>query len=95
MNNRQEYNRKIVKIISDLIERNPDMRFCQLLAAAGLPYHNESDKDLFYEESSVTYNHMLPYLESEESERKARMILEAQNEEYEYGHNVPPFCDED
>ena len=57
---RQEANRKIIEILSDIIEKNPDLRFGQILAISGVikyvedarPYiHNITVEDPFNEES--------------------------------------------
>lgn len=50
MCNRQEYNRKIVSQISEMVEKCPDLRFIQILWALGIINH----EDRFYEESNET-----------------------------------------
>jgi hypothetical protein len=53
---RQEYNKKILDILVQAIEHNPDTRFGQLLAAL------ELDRDRFYEESADMYEALLKRL---------------------------------
>lgn len=48
INKRQESNRKLVKIISEMIEEQPELRFGQILCILGI-YHNNID--LFNDES--------------------------------------------
>jgi hypothetical protein len=57
---RQEANRKIIEILSDIIEKKPELRFGQILAITGVieyeedarPYiHDFMVKDPFNEES--------------------------------------------
>ena len=62
---RQEYNRQILRILTDLVEKWPDGRFSQILltsgavredgAYAGVPIHW---KDEFYVESEVILKRM-------------------------------------
>ena len=56
--NRNKYNKEILNIMIDIIDRFPDIRFCQLLCGLGLPYQdvdcNGGVKDRFYEESQDT-----------------------------------------
>ena len=66
MNNRYNNNKEILKCISDMIEREPDLRFNQILYILGItisdpefspdgrPTGNMIGKDLFNEESSKT-----------------------------------------
>ena len=49
MNRRQEYNKKIIKLLELVVEKYPDLRFCQILSTLDL------DKNNFHEESDVTY----------------------------------------
>ena len=54
---RQEANRKLVKIINDLVETYPDWRFGQILFNAGFITRKQKSleiQDPFYEESSET-----------------------------------------
>ena len=51
---RIEANRKILESLSKYNETFPDMRFCQLLWRLGLCTFDESNNDLFYEESIKT-----------------------------------------
>jgi predicted transcriptional regulator len=53
---RLEANREIVKILSEQVENNPDMRFYQLLNS--LDNIIQSPKDAFYEESKDTLEHI-------------------------------------
>ena len=50
-NSRQEANRKILELLAQAVENNPDLRFHQLLQNLGIevPY-----TDQFYEESTKT-----------------------------------------
>ena len=50
-NSRQEANRKILELLAQAVEKNPDFRFHQLLQNLGIevPY-----TDQFYEESTKT-----------------------------------------
>lgn len=54
---RQEYNRRILQILSDYIEKYPDIRFTQMLWNLGLEVYNK-DKDLFYQESKETLDYL-------------------------------------
>lgn len=54
---RQESNKEIVKIISKLIDKYQDLRFCQILEGLGLPCYDEENGeaiDRFAEESVDT-----------------------------------------
>ena len=53
---RQEYNKKILDILAQAVEHNPDARFGQLLSTL------ELDRDRFYEESVDTYEALLKRL---------------------------------
>lgn len=60
---RQEYNRLIVKKLSVLIEKYPDLRFGQLLVNCEIVKVIPSDKQLlaedpFYEEPEITWERM-------------------------------------
>jgi 2-iminoacetate synthase ThiH len=46
---RKDFNLEILELLKDKIEKNPDLRFNQILFALGL----NPDKD-FYEESEIT-----------------------------------------
>ena len=49
--NRQIYNREIVKKISEMVEKYPDLRFTQILLCMEIL---DKKRDLFYEESLTT-----------------------------------------
>lgn len=49
MSNRQEYNREIVKILGEMVEKYPDMRFGQILSNFA-----NINNDPFYIESKFT-----------------------------------------
>jgi hypothetical protein len=49
--NRQIYNREIVKKISEMVEKYPDLRFTQILLNMEIL---DKKRDLFYEESLTT-----------------------------------------
>jgi hypothetical protein len=56
---RQEANKELIKIISDIVEKNPDLRFGQILVALGIIEGTFVDgvyctKDPFYEEPVIT-----------------------------------------
>lgn len=61
---RHTNNRKIIDILSEMVESNPQMRFNQILVNAGVTvpfnfgagYMANVDKIEFYEESSETLN---------------------------------------
>ena len=50
--NRQFYNKQIINILKDIVEVHPQLRWHQILQDCGI----EEIQDLFYEESSKTYN---------------------------------------
>ena len=50
---RQETNKEIIKELEKLIDKYPDMRFCQLLWNIGIHVYTDN-KDAFYDESSST-----------------------------------------
>ena len=55
--NRKEANMEIVRLLVNLINMHPDMRFGQLLQMAGIVLYDEERKvllDNFYEESTHT-----------------------------------------
>jgi len=61
---RQKYNRLILETLSKLIEKYPDLRFCQILVDCDIiTYENDYDemvvKDPFNEESEITWKRML------------------------------------
>ena len=59
MGNRQEANRKLVKILSGLVETYPDWRFGQIIFNAGFITRKQNSLDIqdpFYEESTETLN---------------------------------------
>lgn len=49
---RQDDNRKILRILDELIDEYPDQRFGQLIANYIFPFYRE--EDIFFEESSRT-----------------------------------------
>ena len=55
---RQEYNRKIIGVISDYIEKYPDIRFGQLLYNIGVvnDAKNDYDEDIWGIESIDMFN---------------------------------------
>ena len=53
---RQEANRAILKLLSEAVEKNPDLRFHQLLQSLGIEIPHT---DQFYEESSKTLGNMV------------------------------------
>lgn len=60
---RLERNLKIIDILKTCANKNPDLRFWQLLVASGIiEFINNADsfvvKDSFYEESAVTLNRL-------------------------------------
>ena len=50
--NRWFYNKQIINILKDIVETHPQLRWHQILQDCGI----EEIQDLFYEESSKTYN---------------------------------------
>lgn len=61
--NRQEYNRKIISKLTELVKLYPDLRFGQLLVNTDIIiYRNDYDEmvveDPFNEESEVTWKRM-------------------------------------
>ena len=54
LSKRQEFNRKILEVISKRIEEAPYMRFCQLLWSLGIHTYDALNNDLFYEEPIET-----------------------------------------
>ena len=50
-NSRQEVNRKILELLAQAVEKNPDLRFHQLLQNLGIEVPHT---DQFYEESTKT-----------------------------------------
>ena len=57
---RQEYNRKIIGVISDYIEKYPDIRFGQLLYDIGIvnDVKNDYDEDIWGIESIDMFNNL-------------------------------------
>ena len=49
---RQFYNKQIISILKNVVEAYPQLRWHQILQDCGI----EEIQDLFYEESSKTYN---------------------------------------
>ena len=61
---RQEYNKQILFILEEIVDKYPDLRFGQILANAEIiTYKNDYDeivpRDPFYEESEITWKRML------------------------------------
>ena len=54
---RQEYNKKILAVISKMVDKYPDWRFGQILSNAGIAVYG---RDCFYDESVETYNNLTP-----------------------------------
>ena len=50
-NDRQKYNREILRTVSNFMELHPEMRFQQILWALNII---EKDTDKFYEEPDIT-----------------------------------------
>ena len=61
MENRQENNKEIIKYISNIVDKFPDLRFNQILWNLGLCIHDSSGTDLFYEEPSKTLERIKYY----------------------------------
>ena len=55
-NPRQEANRTILNLLSEAVEKNPDLRFHQLLQNFGIEIPHT---DQFYEESSKTLENLV------------------------------------
>lgn len=55
---RQEANRKILEILSEIVEAQPDWRFGQILDIAGTVLQGH---DMFFEESTATLKRMADY----------------------------------
>lgn len=53
--NRQNTNREIIKILSEIIEKHPDYRFGQIL----FNYNICTGRDPFYDESIDTLNNLI------------------------------------
>lgn len=55
---RQIYNRKILELVSVMIEKHPELRFCQILWALEIINKQENGEiiDNFYEESYETFS---------------------------------------
>lgn len=54
---RQIANLEIISLLSNIVEKHPELRFCQILTILNL------DKDKFYEESADTLNNIKKQLE--------------------------------
>ena len=54
-NGRLESNRLIISLLSEAVEKNPDLRFHQILQNFGVEVPNS---DQFYEESSETLSNL-------------------------------------
>ena len=55
-NSRQEANRTILNLLTEAVEKNPDLRFHQLLQDLGVEIPHT---DQFYEESSKTLENLV------------------------------------
>lgn len=55
-NSRQEANQTILNLLSEAVEKNPDLRFHQLLQSLGIEIPHT---DQFYEESSKTLENLV------------------------------------
>ena len=68
-NNRQKYNKEIIKIIEILVEKYPDIRFNQLLCNLGLNngdrYDEEPIQTLEYINKNLSYSEKYMYKENE------------------------------
>lgn len=53
---RKEFNKEILRKLSDLIEKYPEQRFGQIIANYVFPDYREYD--IFFEESSITFNRL-------------------------------------
>lgn len=60
-NLRQEANRTILNLISEAVEKNPDLRFHQLLQSLGV---ETPGTDQFYEESIKTLENLTARIEN-------------------------------
>ena len=64
---RQEANRKIIQRLAEIVEKEPQMRFGQILGNFVLEYERDRINDVqtvndpFYEESVVTWNRLKEY----------------------------------
>lgn len=56
MNNRYEYNQKILELLKIYLDKYPDVRFVQALWSLGLV---DKKTDKFYEESQITYTNLI------------------------------------
>ena len=65
VNSRQEYNQKILQLISDYLERYPDLRFGQCLS--NLRVYLNDTSDIFYEEPVDTYNRIMKFFPKEQT----------------------------
>ena len=94
MNKRQEYNQLIANEITKFIEKNPDLRFIQILYNLGIisvTYENINCElspkvdDRFYEESKITLDKLRKQLEkskiSETETRLAQFCIQHPNSE--------------
>ena len=64
MSTRYEYNKQILKILSDKVEQCPEMRFVQILWALGI----DDGQDNFYKESKETLDDVKNNLKKIENE---------------------------
>ena len=68
---RQEMNRKIIQRLAEIVEKEPQMRFGQILGNFVLEYERDRINDVqtvndpFYEESVVTWNRLKEYYNDE------------------------------
>jgi len=61
INERSYYNAKILHILKLIINKNPNMRFNQILWKLNI----ENGEDRFYEESRITYKKVINSLNNE------------------------------
>lgn len=68
---RQGMNRKIIQRLAEIVEKEPQMRFGQILGNFVLEYERDRINDVqtvndpFYEESVVTWNRLKEYYNDE------------------------------
>lgn len=56
----REFNRKILELLEDFLERNPSLRFSQMIENM----NHDAENDLFTEEPKVTYERFKKYIEN-------------------------------
>lgn len=64
---RKEYNKKLLLLLEEEIDKNPEIRFIQLLYNTGIIGEKQ---DRFYEESKLTYHKVKRRLEKDLTEGK-------------------------